>query len=205
MQRFILLLMTALFLGCIGKPFQRVDERQNINQQDHCFSTEEQKLYRLINDYRKKNNLPPVPLSASLTKVARAHVEDLQKNKPDARENCNMHSWSDQGNWSSCCYTRDHKEAACMWNKPGELTDYKGNGYEIAYGTSDPASTGFEATAEKALAAWQGSPGHNAVILNKGNWKPEWNAIGIGIYKAYAVVWFGREKDPDKTEVKFCE
>jgi uncharacterized protein YkwD len=55
----------------------------------------------------------------------------------------------------------------------------------------------LQVTAEKALASWKKSAGHNRVIINKGKWSNEtWKAIGIGIYLNYAVVWFGKESDP---------
>ncbi len=153
---------------------------------------EETKLYNLIMEYRKANGLPSIPISPSLTLVAQTHVKDLQQNHPDS-EPCNMHSWSSKGNWTPCCYTPDHAHAQCMWNKPRELTLYKGNGYEIAHWSS------YNVTAEDALENWKNSSGHNAVILNQDIWSNTWNAIGIGINKNYAVVWFGNEKDKQGT------
>jgi hypothetical protein len=32
-------------------------------------------------------------------------------------------------------------------------------------------------------------------MMNIGMWKQPWNAIGIGIYKGYALVWFGHEEE----------
>ena len=79
-----------------------------------------------------------------------------------------------------------------MWLKPQELTEYDGYGYEIAYTYSAGAG------AEDALRSWQGSPPHNAVILNADTWRNiTWKAIGVGIHGDYAVVWFGEEPDPD--------
>lgn len=152
-------------------------------------TTAEKELYDLIIDYRSTLGLGDIPLSSSLTYVAQQHVNDLVENNPTSN-NCNLHSWSDKGNWSACCYTADHAEAACMWDKPRELTDYTGNGYEIAYFQSN------EATPEEALSAWQNSSAHNDVILNNGSWSNKWNAIGLGIRGKYAVVWFGNEEDP---------
>ena len=80
-------------------------------------SEQEQELYNLIMEYRAQKKLPPIPLSKSLTFVARTHAKDLGDNRPDIKK-CNMHSWSKKGNWTSCCYTSDHKKAECMWNKP---------------------------------------------------------------------------------------
>ena len=140
--------------------------------------------------YRYSKGLTKIPLSKSLTFVAQTHVRDLSNNKPDVG-NCNMHSWSNNGNWTSCCYTSDHARAKCMWDKPSELTSYKGNGYEIAHGAH-----GHNCTAKCALAGWKSSSGHNAVMINQGVWSSHpWKAIGIGIYKGFAVVWFGEERD----------
>ncbi len=150
---------------------------------------EERKLYNIIMEYRKEKGLPHIPLSKSLTFVAQTHVKDLQTSGLE-NSTCNMHSWSSNGRWTSCCYTRDHANASCMWNKPRELTIYKGNGYEIAYG-----SYGASASAEGALKGWKGSSGHNNVIINQGIWYDQWNAIGIGLFKGFAVVWFGKETD----------
>ena len=152
-------------------------------------TSEETKLYNLIMGYRKQKGLPNIPVSKSLTFVAQTHAKDLADNKPNTGK-CNLHSWSNKGKWTSCCYTGDHAQAKCMWNKPRELTSYKGDGYEISYWHSSSAK------AQEALNTWKKSSGHNAVIVNEGSWKKiKWNAIGIGIYKGYAVVWFGKEPD----------
>ena len=153
--------------------------------------------------YRKKKGLPFIPLSKSLTYVAKAHVIDLSMNRPFTKK-CNMHSWSKNPNWTDCCYTPDHKKGSCMRNKPRELTIYTGNGYEIAFGFTNEEYGGRTVTAELALSGWKSSKGHNAVILNKSAWKSKWNAVGIGMYRDFAVVWFGNEADPDG-EPGMCE
>ena len=159
-------------------------------------TAEELKLYNLIMDYRKSQNLEVIPLSKSLTYVAQTHCRDLSENKPDIKKNCNAHSWSDKGKWSACCYTSDHKKAKSMWDKPRELTSYNDNGFEIAFGSSDPLYKGYIANADQALKSWKESTGHNNVIVNKGAWKSvKWNAIGIGIYNGFATVWFGESID----------
>jgi uncharacterized glyoxalase superfamily protein PhnB len=154
----------------------------------------EEELYRLLMEYRKQKNLPSIPISSSLSFVAKTHANDLQNNSPEGK--CNMHSWSDKGRWNSCCYTSDHAMARCMWDKPRELTSYKGNGYEIAHWNSGKASP------IGALNGWKSSPGHNAVIINGGVWTEKWNAIGIGISENYAVVWFGMEKDEETAYIE---
>jgi hypothetical protein len=149
---------------------------------------QEEELYQLIMTYRRANGLPEIPRSPALTQVARLHVRDLEENHPDQGA-CNTHSWSAHGTWTSCCYTDDHAQAACMWNKPRELTSYKDNGFEIAHWSSAGV------TPDGALRGWQGSKGHNAVILNQGIWNEKWNAIGIAIRGSYAVAWFGMKAD----------
>lgn len=152
-------------------------------------TVEENKLYELLMKYRQEKGLQRIPISKSLTIVAQTHAKDLQDNFTFQR-NCNMHSWSNKGKWSACCYTSDHSQASCMWNKPRELTTYNGNGYEIAHGGRN-----YLATPETALESWKHSAGHNAVIINEGIWKNKWNAIGIGMLGSFAVVWFGNEVD----------
>jgi uncharacterized protein YkwD len=156
-----------------------------------CLSKEEKKLYDLIMEYRKSEKLEPIPISTKLTMVAQAHARDLSEHytfKPNNK--CNPHSWSAKGNWTSCCYTNDHKKASCMWNKPREIAGYKANGYEIAYYSS------LGANAKEGIDGWKVSPGHNPLLINSGTWsKIQWKAIGIGIYKEYGLVWFGEIAD----------
>lgn len=171
-------LITALFFIIYSKSFSQI------------LSPEEKKLYELIMEFRKEKGLPNIKLSNSLTFVAQTHVKDLQTNRL-FNSTCNMHSWSNNGTWTPCCYTEDSPKASCMWDKPRELTSYKGNGYEISYGIH-----GASVTAAGALEGWKKSSGHNAVIINQGIWSDSnWNAIGVGISKGYAVVWFGKEYD----------
>jgi uncharacterized protein YkwD len=156
-----------------------------------CLTREEQKLYELMMDYRKRNKLPAIPISAKLTMVAKAHARDLAANYNFSPDNkCNPHSWSKKGKWTSCCYTNDHKQAKCMWDKPKEIAGYESPGYEIAYYSSSGAK------AQEGLEGWKKSPGHNPLIVNEGMWeKANWKAIGIGFEGEYGVVWFGELAD----------
>lgn len=164
-----------------------------------CLSVEEEKLYQLIMSYRESKKLPAIPFSAKLTQVAQAHVRDLADNFDcDNKRGCNPHSWSKNGAWTSCCYTPDHKQKECMWNKPKEIAGYNGSGYEIAYYSSAGA------TAEEGLDGWKKSPGHNPLLINSGIWsKSNWKGLGIGIYKEYGVVWFGETEDA--STLKVCD
>ncbi len=158
-----------------------------------CISRDELLLYRMINDYREDLGLAAIPLSQSLTIVAQTHVKDLEANKPN-RKYCNLHSWSSKGQWTSCCYTDDHDEAECMWNKPGELTTYPDVGYEIAFYSNFPDDVAN--LPEASLKAWKMSRGHHTMIINRGEWDDaDWQALGVGISGGYAVVWFGESID----------
>lgn len=172
--------------------------RQTKPAETVCLSAEEKKLYDRMMDYRKTKGLAAIPLSAKLTQVAHAHAKDLAENHDPKQTRCNLHSWSKNGSWTSCCYTADHKQAACMWNKPREIAGYESNGYEISYFFSAGAD------AESGLEGWKQSTGHNQMIINDGIWKKiNWNAIGIGFYKEYGVVWFGDK--PDDTPLEVCQ
>ena len=86
-----------------------------------------------------------------------------------------------------------------MREAPARLgTGYPGEGHEIStYGYPDGAA---------ALAAWQRSPGHDALLAERGGWAdPGFAAIGVGLQTArgpgiYAGrvfhVWFGEAVDP---------
>jgi hypothetical protein len=186
-----------LFSFCL---FASTPETDNSNVEDKvCLSSEEFKLYTLITQYRESQKLPPIPLSAKLSQVAKAHARDLADNYVFDPENiCNPHSWSSKGKWTPCCYTSDHKQAACMWDKPREIAQYPGNGYEIAYYSSGGAN------AEEGIEGWKKSAGHNPLLVNSGIWaKVKWQAIGIAIYEEYGLVWFG--DIADETPFQKCK
>ena len=158
---------------------------------DYVMSNDEMKLYELIMKYREDNGLHRLQISKSLGYVAQVHVRDLQYNYVKTPE-CNFHSWSNQGDWTPFCYSADDAMEEFMWNKPGELTSYPGYGYEIAL-YSAPLLT-----ADICINAFRSSEILSLVILNKYIWQfKTWNAIGIGIYKNYVVVWFGEEPPED--------
>ncbi len=149
-----------------------------------------------INAYRGQNGLPPIPISKSLLTVADAHVRDLRAS-PRLAPSCNAHSWSARGPWTPCCYTSDHAQAKCMWQKPAELTPFKATGFEIAIGEPGVVSSGFVLDTQKAIAIWQRSSAHNDVILNRGMWqKRTWRAIGAAMIDSHATAWFSDQADP---------
>jgi hypothetical protein len=158
----------------------------------------EDMIYQDVNAYRASMGLPAVPRSRSLDRVARAHVADLETWHPDQGTDargmrCNSHSWSAHGAWTPVCYTPDHAYAANMWNKPAQITRgaYPGYGFEIAFGEA-----GAVIDPDEAIQGWKSSSAHNAVILEQGVWRDaHWQAMGVGVSRGYAVVWFGKEPD----------
>jgi uncharacterized protein YkwD len=146
-------------------------------------------LVRELNDYRARHGMRRLPWSRSLSHVAALHARDLNENPP--AQQCMIHSWSNNGPWSSCCYQPDHSNAECMWNKPRELSRYTEVGFELVYMHTAGAQP------DLAVRAWRESPKHRAVLLNRGKWADNpWRAMGVGISGDFAVVWFGEAYDP---------
>ncbi len=108
-----------------------------------------------------------------------------------------MQSWSDKGFWNACCFSeRDNSKQSCMWDKPKEITGYKGKAYEVIYnGGSEP---------KRIMELWKGSSFYSDILKNSGRYADkDWAAIGIGQYKNVTVVWFGEAEDEEK-EVQNC-
>ena len=161
---------------------------------EYGLSEDEANLYYLINEYRESLGLSKLSFSKSLTSVARAHVKDSHNYTPrlqlDERGiQGNLHSWSNNGNWRGGAYTPDHEHAEIMWDKPGELTDYTGAGYEI----SVYHSIGIDP--KLALDLWKSSSGHNEVITGDNDWSFI-TTMGVAMDKNYSHVWFGGDEDP---------
>ncbi|CAH0273738.1 hypothetical protein [Roseomonas sp. CECT 9278] len=160
-------------------------------------SLEELALYHLMMDYRATLGLSAIPLSKGLTATAGRHVLDTRENIWAANlvlpEGANLHSWSDAP------YFGNHSQPQVMWDAPERIgTGYTGNGYEIS-------AAGYGSIAA-ALAGWQGSPGHNAVIAQTGGWTTPFLAIGVGVETSSGAgpyggrvfhVWFGHQADPN--------
>eukprot|EP01129_Flabellula_baltica_P004793 TRINITY_DN1700_c0_g1_i2.p1 TRINITY_DN1700_c0_g1~~TRINITY_DN1700_c0_g1_i2.p1 ORF type:complete len:219 (-),score=25.42 TRINITY_DN1700_c0_g1_i2:246-902(-) len=161
--------------------------------QTHTATAIEEDLCMEVNKYRVENGLAEVPLSTALMYVAHTHAKDLSDNAGTILAGeCNMHSWSMSSSWTGCCYTPDHAQSNCMWQKPKELTSswganqYTSNGYENA-------ASGSCSTGSCFLNIWKGSVPHNNVILNRDIWtsRNPWPAMGCGVSGRYAVLWFG--------------
>lgn len=149
---------------------------------------EEKLLYNLIMAYRAEQGKPEIPLSKSLTYVAQLHVRDLAAHK--VTPPYTLHSWSKNGPWEGVRYTANHRHARLMWNKPKELTNYPGDGFEITFSKKGGAN------AKSAFESWKSQKSVEAIMLNSGNWETiKWRAIGVGIFDNYAVIWFGDRED----------
>ncbi len=162
-----------------------------------CIDDLSYQLYLLINDYRNSHDLPGIPLSGSLCYVAQVHAKDLVFNRMKNKE-CGLHSWSDRGRWSPCCFSSRDPDYLCMWNKPKELTSYRFRGHEIIYWQNDRMEP------MDALTQWKNQPQSDDMVLNRNMWsKKMWKAVGIAVYEGYAIVWLGEEPDM-KGEPELC-
>ena len=157
---------------------------------DFCLTDEEFRLCELINTHREEQGLKKITLSSSLSFVARTHVIDLYTNHPDTSI-CNLNSWSDKGDWTSCCHNKYVPKEDCVRNKPRELSNYSGDGYELTYAEI------FNTHPDTVFRFWKKIDEANNFLLNNDSWEDKtWKAMGVGIYKNYAVVWMGERSDP---------
>lgn len=214
MLKHFIQLVSISFIFCLFTSFNDKDSglpatdlaKGGSNQLEICLSDSEYELYELLMAYRKEKGLPSIPLSKSLTNVAKVHAIDLSVSRP-FNHRCNPHSWSKNPNWTTCCYTSDHKNMDCAQSKPQELTEYTGLGFEIVNGFSQfKTYQGQTISPEVTLSGWKSSKGHNETIINLGIWKKKkWKAIGVGMHRDFATVWFGTEEDPAGTVSKCIE
>lgn len=160
---------------------------QNLIPEEFCLSNNEFNLFEKVNllrlDYEKRQ----LQLSSSLSYVAKAHVEDLQNNKPDTSI-CNLSSWSDKGDWTACCYNKYIHNPDCMWDKPKELTPYPYRGYELV--------TYFEegTHVDSIIDLWSDSKEVLDMILTRGNYKKR-NGYVVVFQLALTMYLFGLVKE----------
>ena len=160
-----------------------------------CVSRQEYALYRKINEYRTSIGLQVVPISRSLSYVAKLHVIDLFENHPDTSF-CSLNSWSDKGPWKSCCHSQYKPDPECILDKPGELTSYKGEAHEICYFDS------YLVNVDTVYNFWMKVEQARDLLVNNRKWSLyTWQAMGVGIYKQYACVWLGEERDEEEEPV----
>ncbi|MDO9512311.1 MAG: SPOR domain-containing protein [Bacteroidales bacterium] len=167
---------------------------------DFCVDSEEAQLFTRINEARIGKGLVPLLLSKSLCFVAQTHTRDLYINRPESAD-CNMHSWSDKGNWSSFCYPKDQTRRKSVWDKPKELTHYPGQAFELIYWTNQVAFP------DEIMDTWLATQSSSSLMLNYGKYaKNSWKTMGVAIYKGYASVWFGEYTDvEDKVSICYSD
>ncbi|MBZ0241825.1 MAG: hypothetical protein K8F24_01300, partial [Bacteroidales bacterium] len=162
---------------------------QSFDYENVCLNASEQKLAKLINDFRKANRKGSLPLSKALSIVAKTHVADLQNNNPDTSI-CLTASWSNKGKWTACCYNKYILKEDCMWDKPKELTKYPYRGYELSY---------FEEgiiQVDSLFSIWMSSEETKDMLLTNGNHATKkWETMGLAVGENYACVWFGQRAD----------
>lgn len=142
-------------------------------------------LFNLINDMRRQNKLPSIPLSPELCKVAQTHIADIIKWKPQDK-GCSLHSWSGSGKWTACCNTKEVFGIQCMKSKPREIAGYQGDGYELIYWGED------KATPSEAADLWKQVAASSDMILGRAKWKGyQWKAMGVAIKEGIAILWLG--------------
>ncbi len=156
---------------------------------DFCLSNEEKQLFNQINQLRQSYGKPDLQLSASLSFVAKTHVNDLLTHRPDTSI-CNLSSWSNQGSWTECCFNAYVPQPDCMWDKPKELTPYPYRGYEFVTYFDD------EVSIDSVMNLFSDTKEVLDMILTQEVYNnKKWLCCGVGMNKHYVSVWFGQRKD----------
>jgi len=164
---------------------------------DFCISSKDNQLFNALNEFLIDNERKPLNLSKSLSYVAFLHAGDLIKNHPDTSI-CNLSSWSDKGDWTSCCYNKYVPNQDCMWDKPKELTPFKYRGYELALYLEEGASP------DTVMQILMSSNKAIDMLLAKGAYsKKKWISIGISLQENYASIWFA-QRDDNTGAPKIC-
>lgn len=163
-----------------------------------CITQQEYQLYSLINSYRIRLALDPIPLSKSLCYVAKTHAFDLA-NYDNPNDKCNMRSWSDKGHWKAFCFPKDQNRKNDVKEKAKEISNYPGKAWEITYWEDDIQDM------SSVLNFWNEIPYSADMISNTGKWSSvEWKSIGVGIQDGYILLWLGKMDDVEAQTV-ICE
>ncbi len=156
---------------------------------EFCISQKEYKLYQLINQYRSKLSLDPIPLSKSLCYVAKTHAADLSANYSKG-DDCNMYSWSDKGEWKPFCYPSDQNRKNDIKDKAKEISGYPGKAYELTYWDNTDVSL------EEVVSFWNSIPYTSAILSNTEKFANlSWLSMGVGIQDGYILLWIGEKED----------
>jgi hypothetical protein len=191
-----LFLLTLLSFSVIGSVYATSSGADSVKT---SISQDETILFNMINDMRRQNKLPSIPISPALCLVARTHIADLIKWKPQDK-GCSLHSWSGSGKWTSCCNTKDVFGINCMKAKPREITGYLGDGYELIYSGED------NVIPTEAADLWRQVEASSDMILGRNKWSGyQWKALGVGIKAGYAILWLGDATDNSTAGISLAE
>ena len=186
----------AFLLLLIG--FNLNTAQGQVISEQFCITQQEFRLYKMVNEFRARLTLDPIPLSKSLSYVAKTHAADLSAHYPMG-EDCNMHSWSDQGDWKPFCFPADQDRKNDVKDKAQELTAYPGKAWEITYWDN----TDLDLT--MVLDFWRSIPYTSEMLTNTGKWKEvAWKSLGVGIKDGYVLLWFGQKDDVELSTI-ICE
>jgi len=164
------------------------DGPQNVGKSGECNELED-----LVNKERRGSGLRPLHCDPHMRWVANRHIDDAiegaKKNLAWPKERgCNAHSWLVK---FPCCYTGDHDNPDCMWDKPLELSGWDDrSGFEISVSSDSPDWTWTPAA---ALSQWKSSPLHYDVIMGRGIWS-DLKTVGCALRNQYGHCWFSKKK-----------
>jgi hypothetical protein len=158
-----------------------------------------------VSNYRERNGLNRLTYSNILTFVAATHVVNMVKFYDRSDPNgCSRHSWytdpdiQTKDRWfSTCCYTLT-TGAACMANKPRELSiwlfpDEPSKQYSSQ--AFENFQLNFNADANGLVYQWSISPGHDALLRLTSA-----KACGAAKLSYYYMLWIGNAVDSSVVE-----
>lgn len=184
MKYFLLLNLSIILVFSVSETYGQKKLPENF-----CITQQEEQLFKKLNKLLQEYGEKPLKLSASLSYVAKVHVNDLTTNRPDTSI-CNLSSWSDQGDWTSCCYNPYVLKQDCMWDKPKELTPYPYRGYELVSFFEDDFNV------DSIIKIFSETKEVLDMLLMRDNFKDKkWVCMGVGQNERYASVWFGQRAD----------
>ncbi len=186
MSKFIFFFFCILF----GEQFlfaQKVTVRSVPSS--YSIDKDEIKLAELVNRYRSKNGLGELQVSNSLCYVARTHLMDVYKTKPD-KKGCSLYSWSDKGSWKPCCFKNNIVNLDQMSAKPSEVAGFRGKGFETMLFVTDKKSITelFNLLLTKKSS--------DNFLLSTGKWESKsWQSMGVSSYKGFVSIWLSEIPD----------
>lgn len=150
---------------------------------------DEIKLTELINKYRSKKGFGELQVSPSLCFVAKTHLTDVEKNRPD-KKGFSLYSWSGKGSWKPCQFKDNIVNLDQMSAKPSEVAGFKGKGFEIMISSMENKSM------VDLFDLWLKKKTTGDFLLSNGKWdNKSWQSMGVSVYKGYASIWLSEIPD----------